>query len=90
MVALAGWWQARRSGKGLARWFGERLEESREPFTEHLSREYREGVRRFFSQYGKLFGVVEKAIDDSRDSLGPRRKEWRSIYIEMKALEEEI
>jgi len=90
LVALTGYAQARRSGRRLLRRFAERIEESREPFTEMLSGEYREGVRAFFSQYAKLFDLVEESIEEARAGLAPRQREWRNIYIEMKALEEEI
>jgi hypothetical protein len=90
IFGLLGIMQARRSGADLVNWFAERITRSREAFTDLLSREYREGVREFFKEYASLFEVLRREIVKSKTDLQPRQKEWSSLFLELKAIEQEL
>jgi len=82
--------QSQRSGVELVKWFGERVSRSRETFSELLSREYREGVREFFREYAGLFAVVRRELLQSQSEIKPRQKEWKDLFLELKAIEQEL
>ena len=90
VLAALGFVQAKRTGIELTNWFGERLQRSRDPFTENLTGEYRDGVREFFTEYAKLFEVVRRQIVESRSDLVPRQKQWDALFLELKAIEQEL
>lgn len=90
VLAVLGVVQAQRSGIELVNWFEERVGRSREAFVEMLSREYREGVREFFKEYAVLFDVVRREILTAKAKIEPRQKQWRALYLELKAIEQEL
>jgi hypothetical protein len=90
VLGALGWVQAMRGGQELVNWFGERVSQSREPFTAMLSREYREGVREFFKEYAVLFDLVRGGIMKEKAVLKPRQTEWRELFLELKAIEREL
>lgn len=90
VLALLGIVQTQRSGAELVRWFGERLERSREAFAEMLSREYREGVRDFFKEYAVLFEKLRRQLIQAKADLEPQQKEWNDLFVELKAIEQEL
>lgn len=90
VLALLGIVQTQRSGAELVRWFGERLERSREAFAEMLSREYREGVRDFFKEYAVLFDQLRRQLAQAKTDLEPQQKDWNDLFVELKAIEQEL
>ncbi|NIP97930.1 MAG: hypothetical protein GWO24_32675 [Akkermansiaceae bacterium] len=90
VLGLLGFVQSRRGGRELVNWFNECLSRSREAFAEMLSREYREGVRDFFKEYAGLFEAVRRQLQETRSELAPRQKEWNELFLEFKAIEQEL
>ena len=74
----------------LVKWFQERLQRSEEVFAEMLSMEYREGVRDYFKEYGVLFEIVRRQLIKSKAEIKPRQKEWNELFLELKAIEQEL
>lgn len=90
LLAILGALHTHRSGNEIVKWFGERIVRSRETFAEMLSIEYREGVREYFQRYTVLFESVRRALLKSKSELKPRQSEWNALFIELKAIEQEL
>ena len=90
VVGLLGAWQARRSGIETVHWFAGRLAQCRSSFAESMTPDYLEGVRRFFAEYSKLIDVVRRDVSRSKRELKPREDEWNNLFVELKAIEQEL
>jgi hypothetical protein len=82
--------QAQWSGAELVKWFGERIQRSQETFADMLSSEYREGVRDYFKEYAVLFEKVRRELLKSKAEIKPRQEEWNELFLELKAIEQEL
>ena len=74
----------------LCRDFAERMEDLRQPFSESLTDDYKDGVREFYVEYGGLFEIVRRRIADQKLLLQPRLERWNDLFLELKAIEQEI
>ena len=74
----------------LCRDFAERMEDLRQPFSESLTDDYKDGVREFYVEYGGLFEIVRRRIADQKLLLQPRLERWNHLFLELKAIEQEI
>lgn len=90
VVGVLGGWQARRSGVETVQWFSEKLARCRGSFAEAMTPDYLEGVRRFFAEYSKLIDVVRRDVSKSKRELKPRQDEWNNLFVELKAIEQEL
>ena len=79
-----------QSRNALCRDFIERIEDLRQPFSESLTDDYQDGVREFYVEYGGLFEIVRRRIADQKQLLKPRLKRWNDLFLELKAIEQEI
>ncbi|MFP6866425.1 MAG: dynamin family protein [Roseibacillus sp.] len=82
--------QAQRSGAELVKWFGERIQRSQETFADMLSSEYREGVRDYFKEYAVLFEKVRRELLKTKAEIKPRHEEWNELFLELKAIEQDL
>jgi small GTP-binding protein len=90
MVGILGMWQAKRSGSELLKWFAASLDTSRRNFTKVMTPGYLDGVRRFFGDYAKLVDVVRRKVSKNKLELKPRQDEWNDLFVELKAIEQEL
>ena len=81
---------SRKSKKNLSASFAEQIDDLRQPFAESLSNDYKEGVREFYVEYGALFEIVRRRIADQKLLLKPRLERWNNLFLELKAIEQEI
>lgn len=79
-----------RSRKNLCRDFHERIEDLQPLFSDSLADDYQDGVREFYLEYGGLFALVRRRIADQKQLLKPRLKRWNDLFLELKAVEQEI
>jgi len=80
----------KKSRKLLCRDFMERIEDLRQPFANSLAEDYKDGVREFYLEYGGLFEIVRRRIADQKLLLKPRMERWNRLFLEIKAIEQEI
>lgn len=78
------------SKKVICRNFAEKVEVCRQPFVDGLSNEYKDGVREFYLEYAGLFENVRRHIAKHKLSLKPRLERWNDLFLELKAIEQEI
>ena len=81
---------AHRSKEVLCRNSADKVESCRDAFADALSNEYKDGVREFYLEYGGLFENVRRHIAEHKLSLKPRLKRWNDLFLELKAIEQEI
>lgn len=81
---------AHKSKVVLCRNFAEKVESCRDPFADALSNEYKDGIREFYLEYGGLFENVRRHIAEHKLSLNPRLERWNDLFLELKAIEQEI
>jgi len=81
---------ALKTRDSLCRDFVERIGDLRQPFSESLADDYKEGVREFYVEYGGLFEIVRRRIADQKLLLKPRLQRWNDLFLELKAIEQEI
>ena len=84
------WLFVKKSRRLLCRDFIERIEDLRQPFTDSLAEDYKDGVREFYLEYGGLFEIVRRRIADQKMLLEPRMKRWNNLFLEIKAIEQEL
>ncbi len=84
------WIFVKKSRRLLCRDFIERIEDLRQPFTDSLAEDYKDGVREFYLEYGGLFEIVRRRIADQKMLLEPRMKRWNNLFLEIKAIEQEL
>ena len=70
--------------------FAERIDDLRQPFAESLANDYKDGIREFYMEYGGLFEIVRRRIADQKLLLKPRLERWNNLFLELKAIEQEI
>ena len=81
---------ASKSRDILCRDFTERIEDLRQPFSDSLADDYKDGVREFYVEYGGLFEIVRRHIADQKLLLKPQLERWNDLFLELKAIEQEI
>ena len=81
---------SQKSKEILSANFAERIDDLRQPFAESLANDYKEGVREFYVEYGGLFEIVRRRIADQKLLLKPRLERWNHLFLELKAIEQEI
>ncbi|MGD1977850.1 MAG: 50S ribosome-binding GTPase [Akkermansiaceae bacterium] len=84
------WFYVKRSRRQLCRDFMERIEDLRQPFADSLAEDYKDGVREFYLEYGGLFEIVRRRIANQKTLLEPRMKRWNNLFLEIKAIEQEL
>jgi hypothetical protein len=47
-------------------------------------------VREYFKEYGVLFEIVRRQLIKSKAEIKPRQKEWNELFLELKAIEQEL
>ena len=90
MVGMVGLVMAVRHGQKVLRWFRFRLEDGRQPFESEVGRGYREEVRRFFSDYVRRLDLVRKELAITKSELEPQMEKWRELFLELKAVDQEL
>jgi GTPase SAR1 family protein len=81
---------ATKSRNALCQDFTERIEDLRQPFADSLADDYKDGVREFYVEYGGLFEIVRRRIADQKLLLKPQLERWNDLFLELKAIEQEI
>ncbi len=81
---------ASKSRDAVCQDFTERVEDLRQPFADSLATDYKEGVREFYVEYGGLFEIVRRRIADQKSLLKPQLERWNDLFLELKAIEQEI
>ena len=81
---------ANKSRNALCQDFIERIEDLRQPFADSLADDYKDGVREFYVEYGGLFEIVRRRIADQKLLLKPQLERWNELFLELKAIEQEI
>ena len=81
---------ASKSREGVCRAFIERAEDLRQPFADSFTNDYKEGVREFYVEYGELFEIVRRRIAEQKLLLKPQLERWNDLFLELKAIEQEI
>ena len=81
---------ASKSRDILCQDFTERIEDLRQPFSDALADDYKDGVREFYVEYGGLFEIVRRHIADQKLLLKPQLERWNDLFLELKAIEQEI
>ena len=81
---------SKRSRKALCSDFMERIEDLRQPFADSLADDYKDGVREFYLEYGGLFEIVRRRIADQKLLLEPRKERWNDLFLELKAIDQEL
>lgn len=89
-MGVFGLFEARRSGVALVRMFGERLEECQVPFSSAMKGEYLETTRGFFADYGKMLEGGRKVVALNKAKLKPCLQEWNSLYVELRAIDQDL
>lgn len=89
LLVIAGVY-AVKTRESLCRDFVERVEDLRQPFSDSLTDDYKDGVREFYVEYGGLFEIVRRRIADQKLLLKPRLARWNDLFLELKAIEQEI
>ncbi len=89
LLAAAGIY-ATKSRNALCKDFIERIEDLQQPFADSLADDYKEGVREFYVEYGGLFEIVRRRIADQKLLLKPQLERWNDLFLELKAIEQEI
>ena len=82
--------QSRRSRSAIIASFAEKLDDSRVPFADALGSDYRDGVRDFYIEYGRLLESVRRHIADSKLELQPNLEQWNGLFLELKEIEQEL
>jgi len=70
--------------------FQEQIKDLQQVFSESLEDDYRDGVHEFYIEYGGLFAIVRRRIASQRHLLKPRLKRWNDLFLELKAVGQEI
>lgn len=81
---------ANRSKEMLCRNYAEKIEGCRDSFASAIGNEYKDGIREFYLEYGGLFKNVRRHIAEHKRSLKPRLERWNNLFLELKAIEQEI
>ena len=89
LLATAGIY-ATTSRNALCKDFVERVEDLRQPFSDSLAEDYKDGVREFYVEYGGLFEIVRRRIANQKLLLKPQLERWNDLFLELKAIEQEI
>lgn len=89
LLAVAGIY-ATKSRDVVCQDFTERVEDLRHSFADSLADDYKEGVREFYVEYGGLFEIVRRRIADQKLLLKPQLERWNDLFLELKAIEQEI
>ena len=78
------------SRKALCRDFMEGFKDLRHTFADSLESDYKDGVRGFYLEYGGLFEIVRRRIADQKLLLEPRKERWNDLFLELKAVDQEL
>jgi GTPase Era involved in 16S rRNA processing len=78
------------SRKALCRDFMEDFKDLRHTFADSLESDYTDGVREFYLEYGGLFEIVRRRIADQKLLLEPRKERWNDLFLELKAVDQEL
>jgi hypothetical protein len=78
------------SRKALCRDFMEDFKDLRHTFADSLESDYKDGVREFYLEYGELFEIVRRRIADQKLLLEPRKERWNDLFLELKAVDQEL
>ena len=78
------------SRKALCRDFMEDFKDLRHTFADSLESDYKDGVREFYLEYGGLFEIVRRRIADQKLLLEPRKERWNDLFLELKAVDQEL
>lgn len=68
----------------------ERLEDTCGPFAGGLRGDFTEALRVFFQEYARSLQAVRRHIADEKLELEPRFKRWNSLFLELKAIEQDL
>ncbi|MDG2400194.1 MAG: 50S ribosome-binding GTPase [Akkermansiaceae bacterium] len=78
------------SRKAVCRDFMEGIKDLRHSFADSLAGDYKDGVREFYLEYGGLFEIVRRRIADQKLLLEPRKERWNDLFLELKAVDQEL
>ena len=78
------------SRKALCCDFMEDFKDLRHTFADSLESDYKDGVREFYLEYGELFEIVRRRIADQKLLLEPRKERWNDLFLELKAVDQEL
>ena len=90
IVGTVGVVMALLQGRALVSQFNEKLSDSCTGFESDIGRGYREAVRRLFSDYVHRIDLVRRVVSVKRSELEPRVEKWRELFLELKALDQEL
>jgi hypothetical protein len=78
------------SAKQITRFLGRRLEDERISFSLALERDYQEGIRSFYSNYGTLLASVRRHILLAQQEHQPNLEQRNRLFLELMILEQEL
>lgn len=80
-------WQTR---KRIVSEFRERLLDTCGSFATTLRSDYEEALRAVFQDYGDSLGAVRKYLAKEKQAVEPRLKQWKELFLTLKAIEQEL
>ncbi len=90
-ILLAGaLWHSHHTGRDVSGVYLEKIDASHHEFVTALTKDYREGVRDFFIEYGSIFQTIRRHIAKQKLALKPQLEEWNELFLELKGIEQEL
>lgn len=80
----------RKSAREIVELFSEQLVDSQKDLVFSLQDVYRAKMRDVFLEYGAFFDEPRNKISESRKKIAPLQAKWNSLYLELKAIEQEL
>ena len=82
--------RVRVTGKKITKSLGRRLERARMSFAWALERDYKDGVRGFYIEYGSLLSHVRRHIFEAQQEFRPNLKQRNRLFLELMIIEREM
>lgn len=83
---LTAWITRRR----IVQEFQDRLLDTCGAFATTLRSNYEEALRAFFQDYGESLTAVRKHLAKEKNAVEPRLKQWKELFLTLKAIEQEL
>ena len=79
-----------KSQKTIVETYGGGLIDLRAAFAESVLVEYRDGIHEFYKGYLPMLENLKRHIASARKHLVPRQKRWGDLFLELRAVEQEL
>lgn len=80
----------RSSKRTIVDAYGGGLLDLRAAFSESVLGEYNEGLHEFYKGYLPMFENMKRHIATARENLIPKQKEWSDLFLELRAVEQDL